>query len=188
MIVTAAMSIDLHLSKCSLYEPTQPLYTRYNVGIYNAVGSYCRITCATLTCFILVCRLGNAKRIFNRQKYYMPENKSFFKVFKYTLNILYYLGLNVTLWIYAMNLILIIVANPSINNPGPNSQCFNICYQNVQGLIPLSDLGNPNPQLNMSKLTELQAYAYSNKPDVMVLNETWLKPSVADGEILLPDS
>ena len=48
------------------------------------------------------------------------------------------------------------MCNPSIVNPGPWQA--NIFYQNVQGLIPFSELSNPNPSLNMeknSRITEL---------------------------------
>ena len=95
-------------------------------------------------------------------------------------------------WLSILNIILIVIANPSITNPGPNksmsASSLKFVFQNVQGLIPLSALNNPNPALNVTKLTELQAYVYSNKPDVVVLNETWLKPSITDNEIFSCDS
>ena len=105
------------------------------------------------------------------------------------------LGHNMLLWLSILNLVLIIVANPSITNPGPGSRPrshpsappinkLSVAYQNVQGLIPFGSLGNPNPQLNITKMCELQSYVYFNKPDILVLNETWLKPSILDNEIL----
>ncbi len=87
------------------------------------------------------------------------------------------------LWIFGLNAILITIINPSLLNPGP-SNSLSILYQNVQGLIPFSHLGSENPLLDMSKILELQSYAFQNSPDLIVLNETWLKPSVLDNEIL----
>ena len=88
-------------------------------------------------------------------------------------------------WIYSMNIFLIIVVNPSLLNPGP--QCLNVAYQNVQGLIPFSMLSSAHPMLDRSKISELQAYAIKSKPDIIALNETWLKKSISNNEIL-PDS
>ena len=49
------------------------------------------------------------------------------------------------------------------------------------------DLASENHPLNMTKLHELQGFLFSNKLDTLILNETWLKKSVLDDEIL-PDS
>ena len=76
--------------------------------------------------------------------------------------------------------------NLTIKNPGPPG--LSIMYQNVQGLIPLHDLGNKNPILNQTKINELQIKVYESSPDVLVLNETWLKPSINDNEILSPEA
>ncbi|WP_293138076.1 reverse transcriptase family protein, partial [Moritella sp.] len=70
-------------------------------------------------------------------------------------------------------------------NPGPKfTRNLKIMYQNVQGLIPLSSIGDKNPSLNVTKITELQSHIFSTKPDLVILNETWLKPSIIDSEIL----
>ncbi len=89
---------------------------------------------------------------------------------------------NSILWLSILNLMMVVIVNPSIINPGP-TEGLNIAYQNVQGLIPFGALNNPNPALHQSKLAELQAYAYLHKPDIIVLNETWLKSSILDNEI-----
>ena len=85
-----------------------------------------------------------------------------------------------------MNLILIIISTPSIVNPGPDiiKRPLNIFYNNVQGLIDISSLKSKTPRLNRTKLYELQAHIYKNKPDKVVLNETWLKKCILDSEIL----
>jgi hypothetical protein len=73
-----------------------------------------------------------------------------------------------------------------ILNPGPTN-FLGVVFQNVHGLIPFSDLGDDHPNLHESKICELQCFAYQNKPDIIVLNETWLKSSIHDNEILSPD-
>ena len=86
------------------------------------------------------------------------------------------------LFILLLNFLLIGIVNPSMLNPGPNS--LKICYQNVQSLIPIKDLTLKQPSLNVTKICELNAYIKNNRPDVIMLNETWLKKCVDDHEII----
>ena len=67
-------------------------------------------------------------------------------------------------------------------NPGPNS--LKICYQNVQGLIPIKDLTLKQPSLNVTKIYELNSYININNPDIIMLNETWLRKCVDDHEVI----
>ena len=85
-------------------------------------------------------------------------------------------------FISAIRLFLIVICNSSIINPGPWQPT--IIYQNVQGLIPFGELNNPNPVLNIEKILELQSYVNINRPDVIILNETWLKNTIPDENIL----
>ena len=57
-------------------------------------------------------------------------------------------------------------------------------YHNVQGLMPFSNLADKCPNLDQTKIYELKSSIAINKPDVIVLNETWLKESILDNEIL----
>ncbi|KAL5260802.1 hypothetical protein ACHWQZ_G006737, partial [Mnemiopsis leidyi] len=68
------------------------------------------------------------------------------------------------------------------DNEGPNS--LSVSFQNVQGLIPFSQLGKSQPKLDQTKIFELNAYLNTKKPDILVLNETWLNKSVKDGEVI----
>ena len=78
-------------------------------------------------------------------------------------------------WLVSMNLLLIAIVNPSIINPGPtNNTNISVIYQNVRGLIPFNYVGKHSPMLDNTKLFELQSYVYSNKIDIVILNETWL--------------
>ena len=90
-----------------------------------------------------------------------------------------------TLWIFALNLSLIVIYHPTIVNPGPpqKKSKVSVAYHNVQGFVPLNDLGNPNPMLHTDKLLEFQSYLAHKKPDVVILNETWLSDNVNDSEI-----
>ena len=94
------------------------------------------------------------------------------------------------IWLSIINFVLVVVANPSIKNPGPVKEKVSdlkVFYQNVQGLIPFGFLSDPNPKLNVTKVTELQAHIYESLPDIVILNETWLKPSISDSEIFNSD-
>ena len=95
------------------------------------------------------------------------------------------------IFLVALNLILLVISNVSILNPGPRIVSVNkpltVFYNNVQGLINARDLASENPPLNMTKIHEFHGYLYTNKPDVVILNETWLKKSILDPEIL-PDN
>ena len=53
-------------------------------------------------------------------------------------------------------------------------------YHNVQGVIPFSSLGDKCPNLDQIKIFGLKSSITINKPDVIILNETWLKESILD--------
>ena len=89
----------------------------------------------------------------------------------------------------SINITLIIISNTSLLNPGPSnnnntSNHISVIYHNVQGLIPFSNLADKCPNLDQAKIYELNSSIAINKPDVIVLNETWLKESILDNEIL----
>ena len=91
-------------------------------------------------------------------------------------------------WTVSINSVLIVLVNPSILNPGPRSlNSISITSFNVQGLIPFSQLSEDHPTLDVCKLHELNYYLNDSKPDILMLNETWLKRSVLSSEIF-PDS
>ena len=96
------------------------------------------------------------------------------------------------LWLQYIQFLIFFICNPSITNPGPtckvhqdkNSSGISVYYQNVQGLIPFGNLSDKHPNLDMNKISELHAYIYKHNPDDIILNETWLKPSISDSKIL----
>ena len=88
-------------------------------------------------------------------------------------------------FICCLKIKLIVICNMSLRNPGPNNnRPLSVLYNNVQGLINAGDLASETPPINMIKLHELHGYLYIHKPDVLILNETWLKKFILDTEIL----
>ena len=60
-------------------------------------------------------------------------------------------------WSFLINFLVITIVNPSLLNPGP-IQNISVAYQNVQGLIPFSQLDNEHPTLDTTKIFELNSY------------------------------
>ena len=60
-----------------------------------------------------------------------------------------------------------------------------MCYATRH--VPFSGLASKNMPLDAGKLLELQSKIYEDKPDVIVLTETWLSKEHLENEIL-PDS
>ena len=54
----------------------------------------------------------------------------------------------------------------------------------MRGLIPFSQLDKAHPSLDRTKIFELNAYLHTNKPDILLLNETWLKKSINNREVI----
>lgn len=90
------------------------------------------------------------------------------------------------IFIFMLNIALIIICNPSVKNPGPvtKSRQITVLYNNIQGFVNPRDLSSPTPPLNMMKTCELNGYIFSHRPDIVILNETWLKKNIVDSEIL----
>ena len=84
------------------------------------------------------------------------------------------------IYLFLLNRILLTMCNVSIINPGPRpiSKPLTVFYNNVQGFINTRDLASVDPPLNMTKIHEFHGFLYTNKPDIVVLNETWLKKSI----------
>ena len=81
---------------------------------------------------------------------------------------------------------------PSIINPGPvtnpdqNLPTTNlkIAYCNVQGFIMMSSMKGKRPIFQTSKLLEFQSYLHCNKPDIVIVNESWLNENINNNEIV----
>ena len=93
------------------------------------------------------------------------------------------------IWLAALNFLLIAIVNPSLINPGPGGIVRNcsVFYLNVRGLIPWGELNNAHPTLHNTKIHDLNTYIEHSKPDIVIYNETWLKPSISDNEVISTD-
>ena len=92
------------------------------------------------------------------------------------------------LCIASLLLILIVISNTSLLNPGPVQNDVLSCYfHNVQGLVTLNSVGKVHPDLNITKLLELQTYIFQYSLDIVILNETWLKNTINSKEIIPGD-
>ena len=64
---------------------------------------------------------------------------------------------------------LIVISNMSLLNPGPQTiQELNCFFHNIHGLVTYNTLGLTSPDLNITKILELQAYIFENKPDIII--------------------
>ena len=92
---------------------------------------------------------------------------------------------SLSLYLTVLNITLIIINNCSLLNPGPKDpNKISVFYQNIQGLITYSSLGSAHPTMNITKMSELNCFVASQQPDIIIFNETWLKDSVQNSEIL----
>ena len=85
-----------------------------------------------------------------------------------------------TIWLFMINILLLLLCIPNIINPGPNNFVneLNVIYHNVQGFVNLK-----TEALSTNKVLGFQGYIFTKQPDVIILNETWLKSSIQDSEI-----
>ena len=101
---------------------------------------------------------------------------------KVKMRILQRLGLLISCWLAVLNILLIVISNPSILNLGP-SKDLSVLYQNVRGFVPFNSLGAHSLPLDTDKLVDFQSYIFEKNPDLVILNETWLTKDHFDNEI-----
>ena len=165
----------LNLWLCAIF-PGQKLYYQNNLrlkSIILLIFPLFHLVTRFLTVFLLSCPFPKifVKFLCNIKKNINKANK--------TLN-------TTTLRLASLSILLIVLCNPSILNPGPTKLSGIKCYfQNVQGLVTFSSLGKLFPNLNQTKISELQEHIFETSPDIVILNETWLnKPTIKSNEIL----
>ena len=84
------------------------------------------------------------------------------------------------IYLHSINLKLVVISNPSVQNPGPKK--LSVLYNNVQGLINTRDLSSDSPPLNVTKVHEINGYIFTKRPDIIILNESWLKSNISSNE------
>ena len=127
--------------------------------------------------------LKNSK---SRQSYEQLHCRQFLDFLYKFARYIYQLTHAISYWLLLLNFLLIAMINPGLLNPGPGNT-LSVAYQNVQGLVPFGQLNEENPTLDVNKMIELNLFVNEHKPDILVLNETWLKTSILDSEILSSD-
>ena len=169
IIYFASISLAIVLK----FDTLTPLYSKFNISFFNNVSRY---LVPTLACSHMKLLSIVISSFFFRQGILSGKllNCKFSGRLKRLVSVF-------VLWMFSVNFIMIAIVNPSLLNPGP--QNLSITYQNVHGLIPISNLNSTHPLLDQNKIVELQAYAIKSKPDIIALNETWLKNSISNNEI-----
>ena len=173
--VSLAMTLSLSLN------PVSDL-SNCNFDYITTLTSYCSFLVPPISCSYVKVFCAMTFPFFLRHSFSSSTKKSSSLSFS---NCLHHVCYSCVLWIFSINFFLVTIVNPSLLNPGPNS--LSVLYQNVQGLISFSNLGLAHPPLDRNKISELQSYAIRYKPDIIALNETWLKKSISNNEIL-PDA
>ena len=93
-------------------------------------------------------------------------------------------SVSLVIYLYTINITLVVCSNMTLLNPGPVcKRGLSVHYQNIQDLIPFTHLNSENPRLNLTKSAELHTYVAFKKPDIVILNETWLKTNFGSKKI-----
>ena len=93
-------------------------------------------------------------------------------------------SVSLVIYLCSINIILVVFSNMTLLNPGTVCKReISVYYQNIQGLIPFTHINSKNPPLNLTKLAELHTHVAFNKPDIVIVNETWLKENIGSKEI-----
>ena len=74
-----------------------------------------------------------------------------------------------------------------VYGPSHTQNKLNVYFQNVQGLVPFGELSNEHPMLDTTKCLEIVTYLRESNTDIAILNETWLKNTISDSELLSTD-
>jgi hypothetical protein len=165
---------------------TEPkFYRTYNIGQHRAPDWNSFINSAMVVVLTIAVSRQHNNSVAWLSKYVCPHRYRSAKCsgIQYFSNML-------TIWATMLNLILLVMCNTSILNPGPegnDNTHLKVMFQNLRGLVPFSGLSKTNMPLASNKLLELQSKIYKDKPDVIILTETWLSKEHLDNEIL-PDN
>lgn len=96
------------------------------------------------------------------------------------------------IFISLINLILIVIVTPSIVNPGPGPPNPNkrgptelsVAYCNMQGVILMASMRSKQPIFQTNKLLDFQNFVYMNRPDIVIINESWLNEHIHSNEVI----
>ena len=180
IILSACKIFDLK-STCTLKSQyiNQSNYSSPDSSVYLAY--YLSAISPGIMHFVTRIRSARISRISGRIKFCCLKSFSFVKS---CLRLLVVYNIFV-IFVFKLNFILVTISNPSLKNPGPinKNRHITVMYNNIQGFINPRDLSSKTPPLNMKKTYELQGYIFKERPDIVILNETWLKNNILDSEI-----
>ena len=173
-----------------LYGMAAPGFIDNNVQLYYQISKLINAKAVIILslCFIDYIRRFNCKNPIDVicvilamcwRYIYKPVHIAILRVLKCLYN-----GLPIIImaYIHMLNIDEITRVNPSLKNPGPNQ--ISVLYSNIQGMIHPRDLASIEPPLNMTKIHEINAYLIANKPEILILNETWLKKVIKNKQLL----
>ena len=141
---SSPLKYDSYMSYCNV----NMSYCNVNMNIMTMVNllMLCHVVLAISTLIEKFPRKFKVKYVVNYFSMYSTGSK---------------VALLYTLWLASINIELIVLANPSILNPGPGvPPNLSLFYQNVKGLIPFTSLGSCSPMLDNTKVFELQSYVF----------------------------
>lgn len=157
------MSIILHTSHSSSYW-VHPSLRSYIVSdpvlfVPYSASIHLKLAYLILISYLIRCIVRSLSVLNNdSSKSYSPLKIIFGNFSKRSSHLLY----NLIVWLFAINFLMICIINPSMLNPGPDSYQENynpsVYFQNVQGLIPFSNLNDDHPYLDRTKVLELNSY------------------------------
>ena len=189
--ISLSMSIIIHTSQSSSYynlvHPTLQFYILSDTVPFVPYSASIHLKLAYLTLMSYLIR--RIISVLSTLKKDSTESHNLVKIIfgnfsKRSSHLLY----SIAVCLFALNFIMICIINPSMLNPGPISSPQNcnlsVYFQNVQGLVPFSNLNDDHPYLDNTKILELNSYINTKKPDIVMLNETWLKKSIKNREVI----
>ena len=107
---------------------------------------------------------------------------------KWYYSLISFLKISLLFYVTLLNLILIVLTTPSIVNPGPyhtsNPTNLKVVYCNAQGFIMMSSIRGNQPILQTNKLLDFQSFIHTEKPDIVIVNETWLNEHINSNELV----
>ena len=161
-------------------------YTKYNieVSVAELPGQHHlqRMLCENYR-ILIGCLIYAHLKLF-KCNFFVPSKSRLRKIYRRLLpkNKLMDKFVNLTsLSLLLLNFLLIGLTIPNIINPGPINTA-NVLYHNVRGFVDLKG-DKSSLKLYNTKVKEFHGHIFSQKPDIVILNETWLKDPILNSEI-----
>ena len=144
------LCILLFISKISKIKKSLKSHLCFKLNLVQSLAFFCLPINVFTHSIALSCISGNSLRIYCDNIFH----KLFTSVVK---------AFSTTFSIASLLLFLIILANASILNPGPEKiEALNCYFQNVQGFVTLNSISKPFPDLFITKILEFLTYVFAN--------------------------